>query len=845
MAETIYEHLKEQARLQAEIPFFVATGCPPLTYARFLSHVQSLAAVLRSCGIGRQHRVGVILPNGPELGGLILAVSSCAVCVPLNPNYSAAEVMAILPQLRVETVILPPGSAHLESCRKLGLAVLEARREAHWPAGIVSLGREAAHSGEVEWGRPEDVAIIYHTSGTTARPKVVPITHGNLCQPLSAYSAHYRLTPQDRAMGSTPLFHAFGVTVLLTTTIASGGSVAFPPDYSAAALCSGLEEHRATRLAAVPAMLDSLADHVERNGPSPGGHCLRMIQTGSNALNLATAARLEDFFGVPVLSGYGMSEIGVTLTGHPLPPRPRIMESVGLALFGEVGVMAEDGRLLPTGEQGEIVTRGGGVFSGYEDNEAANAEAFSNGWLHTGDRGYVDAEGYIFITGRFKEMINRGGNKVSPAEVDEALLQLPGVRDAACFPVPHPRLGEDLAAMAVRLPGMHLNAGDVRRLLRERLADYKIPNRIIFVDAIPKNDIGKVQRKALAGLLAEKDAREAAARPFVGPRNAVEAALAEHWQEALGLGQVSVDDDFFALGGDSLQAVILLTEIEVRWGRAMPVSVLMERGTIAGLARLILEDEAQLDPLVVIQPAGTQPPLFCLHALFGDVIQYHALKHYCSEDQPIYGLRFTQWNALATQPMSTSSLAREYLQRIKDIQPVGPYRLVGHSSGGLLAYEMAHQLAASGEKAGLVLLLDTGTPEYMLPTPLQWLRVRWMKLLKASPREKKDLLARFIKRTLADMRGRSRKRQPTVQKLVNGYVPPRYSGDVVLFLAKDGLVREHWTRAADRSLGWAKHVAGALRIVDVPGDHGTMLQEPNVGVLAARLNEMLSSQGQV
>ena len=323
------------------------------------------------------------------------------------------------------------------------------------------------------------------------------------------------------------------------------------PEYSVEAILSALEKYQVTRFVAAPAFLDVIADYVCGQTLSQRNFSLRFIQTGGTAMNIAVIKKLEQYFSVPVIAGYGLSEIGATLTSNPLPPRKMIRESVGIVMHGEAAVMDQAGNLLPPGEQGEIVTRGPGVFFGYENNEAANKSVFEHGWFHTGDKGYMDSDGYLFITGRFKEIINRGGEKLDPLEVDEAIMRLPGVAEAVCFPMPHSRLGETVAAAVVLRKGAILTAGDIRRMLRIVLAEFKIPSRIFFVDSIPKNANGKIPRNNLSNLFIAQVSVRSASKEYIAPRNQIEADLVAIWENMLQLDQdvkIGVEDDFFRIG---------------------------------------------------------------------------------------------------------------------------------------------------------------------------------------------------------------------------------------------------------------------------------------------------------
>jgi hypothetical protein len=293
-------------------------------------------------------------------------------------------------------------------------------------------------------------------------------------------------------------------------------------------------------------------------------------------------AELERVFEVPVLEAYGMTEAAHQMTSNPLPPQQRKAGSVGVPTGPEVAIMDEEGRLLANGETGEIVIRGANVTRAYENNPLANQSAFVHGWFRTGDQGLFDEDGYLSITGRIKEIINRGGEKVAPREVEETLLEHPAVAQAVTFAVPHTTLGEDVAAAVVLAPDTSVKEQELRVMILNRLADFKVPSQIIVVDEIPKGPTGKVQRIGLAQILAPELRAE-----YVAPRNATEAVLAEIWSDVLDINGVGIYDNFFRLGGDSLLATRVMARVRDALQVTVALSSLFEAPTIADQARLV------------------------------------------------------------------------------------------------------------------------------------------------------------------------------------------------------------------------------------------------------------------
>jgi acyl-CoA synthetase (AMP-forming)/AMP-acid ligase II/acyl carrier protein len=289
---------------------------------------------------------------------------------------------------------------------------------------------------------------------------------------------------------------------------------------------------------------------------------------------------LEARFRVPVIEAYGMTEAAHQIASNPLPPGKRKPGSVGVAAGPEIAVMDEAGGLLAPGERGEIVLRGPNAAHGYDDRCGATVETFTNGWFRTGDQGYMDEEGYLFITGRLKEMINKGGEKISPKEVDEVLLNHPGIVQAVVFAVPHPTLGEDVAAAVVVRDQTQTTAAAIREYLSGRLAEFKIPSRVLIVDEIPESATGKIRRIALAEALMPAD-------QFIAPKDELESAVAKIYAAVLGAEAVGASDNFFALGGDSLKATQVLSRIRATFGVNLSIATIFWKATVEELAHEI------------------------------------------------------------------------------------------------------------------------------------------------------------------------------------------------------------------------------------------------------------------
>lgn len=499
MTRTIEELL---ARGKAADIAIGAPGRPPLTYAGLLDHAKATVIALNARGIGRNDRVAIVLPNGPEMASAFLAVAAGATTAPLNPAYRAEEYDFYLSDLKAKALIVEKGSASpaIEVAKKHGVAVLEISWNEADPAGRFTIAGGSQETPAAQGGMagPDDIALILHTSGTTSRPKIVPLSQANVTASAANIAATTRLTPHDRCLNIMPLFHIHGLIAAVSTSIYAGASVFCSPGFNALKFFSWFDEVTPTWYTAVPTMHQAILTRAARNAEIIEKTKLRFVRSSSSSLPPQVMAELENVFGAPVIEAYGMTEASHQMACNPLPPAARKPGTVGPAAGPEVAIMDNAGKLLEPGQVGEIVIRGANVFTEYEANPKANAEAFTNGWFRTGDQGVMDADRYVTITGRLKEIINRGGEKISPREVDDAIMDHPAVQQIVTFAMPHDKLGEEVAAAVVLREGMQATEQEIREFAAKKLADFKVPRKILFLQEIPKGATGKLQRIGMA-----------------------------------------------------------------------------------------------------------------------------------------------------------------------------------------------------------------------------------------------------------------------------------------------------------------------------------------------------------
>ena len=579
LTETVYEQFAAQAERTPKAVAMTAPGRLPLTYAQLLSQVENVKETLNAGGIGRNDRVVIVLDNGPEMAVAFMAIASCCTAVPLNPAYRAEEFKFYLSRLNASALVVNANdqTGARDLARQLGLTIIELVADEAAGAGTFEL-HCATNRAPVQTGFAEsdDIALILHTSGTTSAPKIVPLTHRNICAMAKNNQVGLELTETDLCLNIMPLFHSTGLVGVVLASLVSGAGVVCPPGFYAPQFFDWLNEFKPTWFTAVPSMHQAILARSRTYSENPVQTRLRFIRSSSSALPQQLMSDLEQLFQAPVIESYGMTECGM-IACNPLPPRIRKPRSAGVATTIDIDV-----------REGEIVLRGACVMSGYEAEPAVNEESFSNGWFRTGDQGFIDDDGYLFITGRLKEIINRAGEKIAPLEIDQALMEHPLVEQAVTFPVPNDLLGEEVAA-AVVISG-EVDETELRQFVFSKLAPFKVPRQILIVDEIPKGSFGKLQRSRLADLL-HVEARDqnvsAEEHEYVAPRTPEETLLADIWSRILGRESVGVYDDFFRLGGDSILATQVVSQVRKIMDVELSPITMFESPTIAGLVRTL------------------------------------------------------------------------------------------------------------------------------------------------------------------------------------------------------------------------------------------------------------------
>ncbi|GCF00984.1 peroxisomal-coenzyme A synthetase [Zygosaccharomyces mellis] len=482
--------------------------------------------------IGRQSPVAISLRNGLEFIVSFLGTTMDGkVGAPLNSNYKEQEFNFYLEDLKAKAVVVPRGTVKqtpsaeiVKSAKKFECYVVEvffdlkrfrveyevySSKDNYSNVQYSSLNNAVFFNLDDRkfpgFARSNDVALVLHTSGTTSRPKTVPLLHLNIVRSTENISNTYKLTSEDCSYVIMPLFHVHGLIGALLSTFRTQGSAVVPEKFGAKRFWDDFVTYGCNWFSCVPT-ISMIMLAMPRPTPFPN---IRFIRSCSSALAPSTFQKLEQTFQAPVLEAYAMTEAAHQMTSNNLPPGKRKPGTVGQPQGVEVLIMDEKDNKLPQGKIGEVCIRGENVTPGYANNPKANLENFTRreNYFRTGDQGYFDQEGFLVLTGRIKELINRGGEKISPIELDGAMLSHPAVKEAVSYGVPDEKYGQVVNAAVVLEPGKTLTPQDLANHMKQRVSAFKVPVRFNFTDKLPKTATGKIQRRIIAETFSKKQSK--------------------------------------------------------------------------------------------------------------------------------------------------------------------------------------------------------------------------------------------------------------------------------------------------------------------------------------------------
>jgi amino acid adenylation domain-containing protein len=837
----------------------VKTGAAELTYAELDDWANRIASAILARRGEKPEPVGLLLEQGVSSIAAILGVLKAGkIYVPLDPTY---------PQARLAKMLDWAGAGLLATdSLNTGLAASLIRDDGNLLV-VDRLGNPGDGERPDLRVSPDAVAYIFFTSGSTGEPKGVFDSHRNVLHNIRRYTNALTIGPEDRLTLLQSCAFSGSVSSLFCALL--NGAAVFPfkvGEEGAGRLAELLVQQRLTMYHSVPAIFRSFLIGGAR---FPEIRIVRLEGDRASSLDVELYRRHFDPACV-LANGLGTTETGLcrqflidanTQVGDGILP-------VGYPVTDmDVMLLDDDDGQVEAGKRGEIAVRSRYLALGYWRRPDLTNAAFQpdpdggpERIYRTGDLGRLHGDGCLDYLARKDFQPKVRGHRVDTADVESALIAVEGVRDAVVATRENARAEPELVAYVVPAGATPLDAGALRTALADALPRHLIPTRFLQLDALPLDNAGKVDRRGLPP--PEEIARERAGR---GPHDSLEQQLVGIWQEVLELGPIGVDESILDLGGDSLAAAVIVARVENETGWRLTPAQLFEHSTVASLADALRTDHrGTISPLRAINPHGSLPPLFLVHDLMGEVARYADIARHLGDDQPVWGLECT------TDSDSIELMAARYLTEIRRIQPSGPYRLGGWCFGGVVAFEMAHQLRANGEEVAFLALIGISAWDFpQLVAPSAWRRYQLSngrglqararfhlsaaramstregtnylvrKIIRLAPRLQtgtSQRLASLLRRPRhPDSRsGLSRRRQAFAR-----YIALPYPGRVVLILAAE----ETAGYSSDPASDWRRLGTAGVDIIELPGNHDEILAEPHAQELADRLRELLLATG--
>lgn len=697
----IIELIKANSKDPGKVALQLYSG-ESLTYGDLFLLEDKARSALEQLHIRPYERIALITNNSLIFLPLMLAVLETATFVPLEPEMGSEHYGEKYKLLSIDYLLTDHmAGPDIEAAMAHGMGILYFQTDAANQPGPLNFKvlQELKAPSRPNY-KNEQTAILCTTSGTTSQPKIVPRLYSNYVACIQQDADFCDYNPNSVNAIVVPFYRTPSIRAVLTSLI-SNGSIIYTDGIHPKRIADALKKYPITNMQIPPAGLFAVYEYLEKNSIefSPQ-HRLNISLYGA-PLPFHLKKDIEKRLNAELIDFYGMNEASVMASSYKAPKGYKY-GSVGCPnVYSEIKIM-----------DNEILVKGMGVFAGYENNPEVTRDSFIDGWFRTGDIGYFDEDGYLFIQGRIRELINRGGEKVSPFEVEEAILSLGNIKNVTVFPYPNKQGSDSVGAIIVPGSDSPLGLREIRSALKEKIRPFKLPTLLYTVNEIPTSANTKVQRNYLYKHLQQMDlvpeTLKSQANNLADTLTPTQSTIQELWQSILEQDFVALDDNFFDLGGDSLSAAELLAAIETSFGCILPVNQFFKRSTIREIAELVDKTPKfnAYQHLVPIRPEGTKPPLFFVHALAGEVITYQYISEHIDQHRPVYGFNFNfrreGWNAYT--PLN--DLAQAYVQEMERFYPDGPYYIGGFSMGGTIAFEMARILNQHGNRVVLI-MFDT------------------------------------------------------------------------------------------------------------------------------------------
>ena len=466
-----------------------------VNYQTLKDLVSNNSQVLCQNNIKKNDNIAIILNNSIDFVVSFFSIINIGVSAPLNPNYTESEFAFYFKDLKPKIIISNFDDNHpsIICAKKNRIKIIKIEH-----LNFIDKQKNKRKLKKIKPSNKNDTALILHTSGTTSKPKMVPLSHNNLLNSALNIAKTIKLSKKDKNIILMPSFHIHGIVASILAPLVSGGKIVVLPKFNALSFFKSLEKHSPTWFTGVPTMLQAILDRASRNLKVISNSKLKFIRSSSASLPTSTLIAIEEVFKIPVIESYGMTEASHQMTSNLLPPKKRKVGSVGVPIGIKVKIVDNNFKNLKPNEEGEILIKGKSILKKYIASQEINKGSFVKGWFRTGDLGYFDKDGYLFISGRIKEIINRGGEKISPKEVDEVFTSHKKVNKAVSFAVKHPKLGEDIALAVVLNKSIKCTENELKEFAKNKLTNFKIPKQIFFLKEIPLGATGKIQRIGLA-----------------------------------------------------------------------------------------------------------------------------------------------------------------------------------------------------------------------------------------------------------------------------------------------------------------------------------------------------------